>query len=90
MKLYWRKMEVYHAGEKNYHKMASFTFEDFLTKIQHLQIDQSLMRFLISAAFNSKSHMQNHLLEMLYGYNSALFLSCFFGKNDENDHCKHA
>lgn len=84
------RMSKLDAGEKNYHKMASFTFEDFLTKIQHLQIDQSLMRFLISAAFNSKSHMQNHLLEMLYGYNSALFLSCFFGKNDENDHCKHA
>lgn len=77
------------ANEKNYPEMASFTFEDFLKKIQHLQIDQSLMRFLISAAFNSESHMQNRLLEMLYAYNNALFLICFFGKNDENDPDKH-
>lgn len=84
------KMNKLDAGEKNYPEMASCMFEDFLRKIQHLQIDQSLMRFLISAAFNSESHMQNRLLEMLYGYNSTLFLSCFFGKNDENDPDKHA
>lgn len=48
------------------------------------------MRFLISAAFNSESHMQNRLLEMLYAYNNALFLSYFFSKNDENDPAKHA
>lgn len=84
------RMNKLDAGEKNYPEMASFTFEDFLKKIQHLQIDQSLMRFLISAAFNSDSHMQNRLLEMLYGYNNALFLSCFLGKNDENAPAKHA
>lgn len=89
-KAFDEKMNKLDAGEKNYLEMASFTFEDFLKKIQHLQIDQSLMRFLISAAFNSESHMQNRLLEMLYGYNSALFLSSFFGKNDENDAGKHA
>ena len=83
------RMSKLDAGEKNYPEMASFTFEDFLQKIQHLQIDQSLMRFLISAAFNSESHMQNRLSEMLYGYNNVLFLSCFFGKNDENDPAKH-
>lgn len=80
------RMSKLDANEKNYPEIASFTFEDFLKKIQHLQIDQSLMRFLISAAFNGESYMQNRLLEMLYGYNNALFLSCFFGKNDENDH----
>lgn len=84
------RMSKLDANEKNYPEMASFTFEDFLKKIQHLQIDQSLMRFLISAAFNGESHMQNRLLEMLYAYNSALFLSSFFGKNDENDAGKHA
>lgn len=83
------RMSKLDANEKNYPEMASFTFEDFLKKIQHLQIDQSLMRFLISAAFNSESYMQNRLLEMLYGYNNTLFLSCFFGKNDENDPDKH-
>ena len=83
------RMNKLDANEKNYPETASFIFEDFLTKIQHLQIDRSLMRFLISAAFNSESHMQNRLLEMLYGYNNALFLSCFFGKNDENDPDKH-
>lgn len=88
-KAFDEKMNKLDAGEKNYLEMASFTFEDFLKKIQHLQIDQSLMRFLIAAAFNSESHMQNRLLEMLYGYNNALFLSCFFGKNDENDPDKH-
>ena len=84
------RMNKLDANEKNYPEIASFTFEDFLKKIQHLQIDQSLMRFLISAAFNSESHMQNRLLEMVYGYNNALFLSCFFGKNDENAPAKHA
>lgn len=84
------RMNKLDVNEKNYPETASFIFEDFLTKIQHLQIDQSLMRFLISAAFNSESHMQNRLLEMLYAYNSALFLICFFGKNDENDTGKHA
>lgn len=79
-----KRMSKLDANEKNYPEMASFTFEDFLTKIQHLQIDQSLMRFLISAAFNGESHMQNRLLEMLYGYDSELFLSCFFAKNSEN------
>lgn len=88
-KAFDEKMNKLDAGEKNYLEMASFTFEDFLKKIQHLQIDQSLMRFLIAAAFNSESHMQNRLLEMLYGYNNALFLLCFFGKNDENDPDKH-
>lgn len=88
-KAFDEKMNKLDAGEKNYLEMASFTFEDFLKKIQHLQIDQSLMRFLIAAAFNSESHMQNRLLEMLYGYNNALFLSCFFSKNDENDPVKH-
>ena len=83
------RMNKLDANEKNYPEIASFTFEDFLKKIQHLQIDQSLMRFLISAAFNSESYMQNRLLEMLYGYNNALFLSCFFGKNDENAPAKH-
>ena len=68
------------AGEKNYPEMASCTFEDFLKKIQRLKIDQSLMRFLIAAAFNGESHMQNRLLEMLFGYDKELFLSCFFGK----------
>lgn len=77
-KAFDEKMNKLDAGEKNYLEMASFTFEDFLKKIQHLQIDQSLMRFLIAAAFNSESHMQNRLLEMLYGYNNTLFLSCFF------------
>lgn len=84
------RMNKLDAGEKNYPEIASYTFEDFLTKIQYLQIDQSLMRFLISAAFNSESHMQNRLLEMLYEYNNALFLSCFFSKNDENSPDKHA
>lgn len=84
------RMSKLDANEKNYPEIASFTFEDFLQKIQHLQIDQSLMRFLIAAAFNGESRMQNRLLEMLYGYNNALFLSCFFGKNDENDSAKHA
>ena len=83
------RMSKLDANEKNYPEMASFTFEDFLTKIQHLQIDQSLMRFLISAAFNGESHMQNRLLEMLYGYDSELFLTCFFSKNDENAPAKH-
>ena len=78
------KMNKLDANEKNYPEVAACTFEDFLTKIQRLQIDQSLMRFLISAAFNSESHMQNRLLEMLYGYDSELFLSCFFCKNSEN------
>lgn len=84
------RMNKLDANEKNYPETASFIFEDFLTKIQHLQIDRSLMRFLISAAFNSESHMQNRLLEMLYAYNNALFLSYFFSKNDENDPAKHA
>ena len=84
------RMNKLDANEKNYPETASFIFEDFLTKIQHLQIDRSLMRFLISAAFNSESHMQNRLLEMLYAYNNALFLSCFFSKNDENAPAKHA
>ena len=83
------RMNKLDTGAKNYPEIASCTFEDFLKKIQRLQIDQSLMRFLISAAFNSESHMQNRLLEMLYAYNNALFLSCFFGKNDENDPDKH-
>ena len=78
------KMNKLDANEKNYPEMASCTFEDFLSKIQRLQIDQSLMRFLISAAFNGESRMQNRLLEMLYGYDSELFLSSFFGKNREN------
>lgn len=84
------RMNKLDTGAKNYPEIASCTFEDFLKKIQRLQIDQSLMRFLISAAFNSESHMQNRLLEMLYGYNNALFLLCFFGKNDENAPAKHA
>lgn len=84
------RMSKLDAGAKNYPEMASYTFEDFLNKIQHLQIDQSLMRFLIAAAFGCESRMQNRLLEMLYGYNNALFLSCFFGKNDENAPDKHA
>ena len=66
--------------ENNYPEMASCTFEDFLKKIQRLKIDQSLMRFLIAAAFNGESHMQNRLLEMLFGYDKELFLSCFFDK----------
>lgn len=84
------RMSKLDAGAKNYPEMASYTFEDFLNKIQHLQIDQSLMRFLIAAAFGCESRMQNRLLEMLYGYNNALFLSCFFSKNDENAPAKHA
>lgn len=84
------RMSKLDANEKNYPEIAACTFEDFLTKIQHLQINQSLMRFLISAAFNGESRMQNRLLEMLYGYNNALFLSCFFSKNDENAPDKHA
>lgn len=83
------RMNKLDAGAKNYPEIASCTFEDFLKKIQCLQIDQSLMRFLISAAFNGESYMQNRLLEMLYGYNNTLFLSCFFGKNDENAPAKH-
>ena len=71
------------VGEKNYPEMASCIFEDFLKKIQRLKIDQSLMRFLIAAAFNGESHMQNRLLEMLFGYDKELFLSCFLAKNDE-------
>lgn len=84
------RMSKLDANEKNYPEIASFIFEDFLNKIQKLQINQSLMRFLISAAFNGESRMQNRLLEMLYGYNNALFLSCFFSKNDENAPDKHA
>lgn len=78
------RMHKLDTGAKNYPEIASCTFEDFLKKIQCLQIDQSLMRFLIAAAFNSESYMQSRLLEMLYGYDSELFLSCFFGKNSEN------
>ena len=89
-KIFDLRMSKLDVEETNYSEMASFTFEDFLKKIQHVQIDQSLMRFLIAAAFNGESHMQNRLLEMLYGYNNALFLSCFFGKNDENAPDKHA
>ena len=84
------RMNKLDVNEKNYPETASFIFEDFLTKIQHLQIDRSLMRFLISAAFGCESRMQNRILEMLYGFNNALFLSHFFGKNDENDPAKHA
>lgn len=79
------RMNKLDTGAKNYPEIASCTFEDFLKKIQRLQINQSLMRFLISAAFNSESYMQNRLLEMLYGYDSELFLSSFFVKNSKND-----
>ena len=82
-KKYDKAINKLDAGEKNYPEMASCTFEDFLKKIQRLKIDQSLMRFLIAAAFNGESHMQNRLLEMLFGYNKELFLSCFLAKNDE-------
>lgn len=79
-KKYDKAISKLDAEEKNYPEMASCTFEDFLKKIQRVKIDQSLMRFLIAAAFNGESHMQNRLLEMLFGYDKELFLLCFFGK----------
>ena len=73
-------MKKLNRDDENYPEMASNAYEKFLCRIKNLKISKSTMQMLISAAFNSESHMQNRLLEMLFGYDKELFLSCFFGK----------
>ena len=73
-------MKKLNKDDENYPEMASNAYEKFLCRIKNLKISKPTMQMLISAAFNSESHMQNRLLEMLFGYDKELFLSCFVGK----------